>query len=552
MNRNLFTILGVMALVLGAGLAVTWLASRERAQTSAERGAEAERRERAPIPDGPAPLADDERAPAVEPAPEAEPAPIAAAEVALLGRVLAAEDGAPLAKARVVARLPDGATLIETETDEQGSYRLDFAGAAPAAVDLAASFPGRESRALRDLSLAGAAAVPDLMLNQGFTVVGRVLALGSRRPIEDAVVELACARPGFELGSLDTATDEDGAFEFAVVTELPRDALQVTVVADGFETEQRALPPVDDSANALTAEILLADAVVISGEVYDGAKQKPIAGALVEVDSSRPEWVEETVDTVSDDEGRFRIELREFPARNACVFARSAGLQATCLRLAQLQITDHVQVGRLLLFPPVVLRGVAVDAGSQEHPRAGLVRVRPKDLPEEVAERFQDSSPLRKDGTFELALENAPTGCPLELLVAAEGYLPGRKDLMLQPQPHSGPVAGLKIELARAVRLHGTVVGAAAAPLDGARVQWWLPADEGRLRLAGETVTNAQGEFELDVPGSAVREIGVSVEFHGRRAVWPAHALAVTDGDRKTRPVLALPGATAPAPESGH
>jgi hypothetical protein len=163
------------------------------------------------------------------------------------------------------------------------------------------------------------------------------------------------------------------------------------------------------------------------------------------------------------------------------------------------------------LEPALKLTGSVVDARTKQPIAFATVRLVPAEMPIGVAEDFEDSTVTKDDGSFEIPIENSPSGAPSAISVEAEGWSGGRRTLTLDAATASMPV---RIELEHTLVVHGRVRRVSdASPVIGAIVRVIAK------RPAGELVSETEddGAYRIEFSPSEVLAAKLAVEFQGRR-----------------------------------
>jgi hypothetical protein len=164
------------------------------------------------------------------------------------------------------------------------------------------------------------------------------------------------------------------------------------------------------------------------------------------------------------------------------------------------------------LSPRSSLAGTVLDAAMREPLRGAAIRVEPRDLPELVAIEYTDDAVAAEDGSFELALENAPLGAA-RLVVELPGFAELRRDVALPGE------ARLELALERALVVRGTVTRSGGGePLKGVRVRALLAG--GDAADSPSDRTEKDGTFRITLPASAARSARWVLEHRGRRRAF--------------------------------
>jgi hypothetical protein len=325
--------------------------------------------------------------------------------------------------------------------------------------------------------------------------------------IAGAVVKLFSRDPHFADETEEAATGRFGTLRIDAITGLPRTGLCAAVAADGFATQLLEELEVPRGERTLELRCALAGSVELRGHVVDAASGRPIADADVELVSLDTEIFDAGAETTSEPDGSFTIAAAELPANATLVYARAAGYQS--LRIdrpwpSKGKLSDL----RVALTPAIRWHGRITDAASGAPVTSGEVHLRAAAIPSDVAEEHEDAAPIAEDGAFNLPIESAPAGGPVELIVTAPGFVNLRRRFEALT---AMPSETLEFALERAVVVRGHVIRSAdGEPVAGALVRAVVPGDRARDAEADRAaVTGRDGSWLLEIP--ARRAIGTSL-----------------------------------------
>ncbi len=416
----------------------------------------------------------------------------------VVGRVLDAEDGAPIAGASLLARPPDEFDeggprwKVVARSDASGAYRLD--GVPLGRVALVAVPPAHALLVVQADVVKGREEVRDLYVRRGARVTGRVLVAG--RPFPGARVE-TWSRPS--AGPAAT-TDAEGRYRLEGLAPGPW-SLRVRVpgiewVAAGTEVHVPA------GTADVTADLAVPGVSVLSGRVtLDGA---PVPGALV----GTLEGEIERSGVRTDGEGRFEVRFPDLTSE-ARILALHGDV-AYAQRTVKLPVRDGTEVDLPLVRLGSVSGRVRAADGSA---LAGIVL----DLQPE-APLWTARSALREDGTFDVRVGPGR----LEVSAWARGWpLSPRVPLDVGEGAH---VAGVDVILPAGEAFRGRVTDDRGRPVPRA----WVEASHGRPQCYPlQAATDDDGRYEflglegpvvsLCVPGRMLADAG----SNGWKAVHP-------------------------------
>jgi protocatechuate 3,4-dioxygenase beta subunit len=427
---------------------------------------------------------------------------------------VSSEDGAPLAGARVTAVHPEHTRFFDTETGEDGRYRL---GPLPLA-----SYRVAVSKEGWTPELAEGTEHEQVVLGRPRRLVGHVLSNG--RPTPDVQVR-AMLWPMLDDGEQKgvhpdrlATTDAEGRFTFEGLWSSSEYVLTAT------RGEQHALLRVERDTFPPEVVLELGGALRVEGTVRDEAGG-PVAGAFVRGKG---------YDAVTDAAGHYQLGPLE---------PGSIRVRATAARYGD--DSEDVESGPgnvrvdFTLAATVPIEGVVVDDAGQ--PVADVVL--------ELEQLFVDGdgethsvgiAVSDEEGRF---LMGAPEPGTFNLdAQAGDGRV--REKLRV-----TAPSSKVQVVLPRKARVSGTLTDEQGTPIPGARVKLWRE-DRG-WAAAYEDTTDARGHFSLQglepgrfvleathVSGGVERSTSRPVELHGHEAVevalrleagWTLTGLAVDE-----------------------
>ncbi|MSR48351.1 MAG: carboxypeptidase regulatory-like domain-containing protein [Planctomycetes bacterium] len=480
------------------------------------------------------------------------------------GSVVAADGGAPLEGATVTARDLTGGGLGDADADESGRYEIVIDGGVPAVVLLLAECdefgPALESLAVAPDAVEASA---HFGLDRGFSL--RLLVHDEAgRPIDRAAVVLGASTRWFADDWQDGETGPDGAFELDDVVDLPRHGLRLTVRADGFAPRRFAPLEVAAGSRFLQLDCELRSERALAGVVVDAATGAPLPTAQVELAAlgeeldgefggeaggaaageGDREFESDGADAACDREGRFSVESGGLPEELSALLVVAPGFRTARVDRPWSRLAAGESALRIGLTPVAVWSGRVVDAATGTAIDRADVMVRAALLAASVAELFEDSGQTGADGRFELRLESAPSGAPLELFIEAPGYSAWLRAIdagaALDPD--------FTAKLDPAVIVDGRVLRAADdSPFCGAIVR--AVDDRPRLDRAGmvsraaatiaTAKSGADGSFRLELPVTARNngDIALVVEYARRRHPLGRLALPLAGADGAATPL---------------
>jgi len=455
---------------------------------------------------------------------------------------------APLAGAFVWSPEEPG---LRATTDETGQYRL------PTAVRSlrveAAGFLSRQTR-LTEVEIRRGRA-PTLALQPATSLVGTVLD-ESGTALEGIVVAatLDGGPPGLSPSVVIAwgSSDRAGRFELRGLT--PGTPYRVedaqaglfgapqTVIASRPGAPPPPLRLVLAASQGVRGRVLdLAGQPVPEAEVLLRAARPPKRSDLQPIEPLRPE--EEPYRAWTDAHGIFTV--RELPALDVDLIARKPGFAPSVVRGLQIRPgkTPH-SAGDIVLRPGVRLAGRVVDRAGRGIVGAAVHSVQQIDDLDRLEARLRERQPAAVsagDGSF--VLDDQPSGVPLNLVVAAQGFIPA--GLRGVRAPVARPIV-VRLDPAELVR--GRVLDEDGAGIPGARIslEWRssLP-EKPSIRTSEHAVRTAvsdrEGRFELrSVPEGSGE---VTVEADGFVASDPL-SVAVPQDPRNPWTVVLQRGAT--------
>ncbi|AMV36376.1 carboxypeptidase regulatory-like domain-containing protein [Planctomyces sp. SH-PL62] len=386
----------------------------------------------------------------------------------LRGRLIEAESGRPIAGARFV--LDDGR---DPTTDQDGRFEVPALGRENSHEAFVVA-PGRErKRVLFEMS-EGPTTDLEVPIPRGAKVVGRVLDLDGR-PVPDARVGRSTSGSGLSLTGLWVRADAEGRFEYdGVVSDR---STWLGAAAPGFQDAERSAfrTGADDPPFALDFRLARkpsADAPKPAAEavakaspppaeapnrrhvvgVALGPDGRPVVGASARwgVDRSN-----ETIETRTDERGRFRLAFVPVEAGVVCVLPADGALAPG---LAQVPAVGDQEV-KVELAKGLTLKGIVHD--SQGEPFAGVMVLPTVDVPgQRQMALFERRTETDAEGRFDVS------GLPAEG-VKFTFLRQGVSDLRDQELPLDRD-ADVLMSAAGAIR--GKVVGPDGEPVRNFRV----------------------------------------------------------------------------------
>jgi len=292
-----------------------------------------------------------------------------------LALIIVGPDGAPLKGVAVRSFLVDEVgvaglwsqtrTDFLAETTTGGKGRVDLGAVPVGVVKVRLADPRFAPRVLR-IEIAGREVVTKrIKLDRGATVRGRVTS-----PSGAAVAGARVFAMGYE--RFGATTDKAGRYELERVGSGPQ---KIYAKAKGFGTGYFGASgwgePVDlhvaagDSLDSI--DIVVPEALFVTGRVLDTAGAKPVQGVLGTLHVSAPPWT--TVSFKTDAEGRFRVgPLTLTRSRTVRVFFAKTGY--TIDNVHQLPTGPELAIGDVLARPGGRVAGRVIDTEGRPVRRA--------------------------------------------------------------------------------------------------------------------------------------------------------------------------------------
>ncbi len=432
-----------------------------------------------------------------------------AVSFAVHGRVVDSDDRHGLRGATIALREADGDEIAQTSSDADGAYRVELRGDAPRSIDVVASLEDWTSviERARATNTPTNECTIDFVLRRGFTVEGVVRAAEGGAPIVGAQLRVFAKSEAFADAWQDDLSDDSGAFRMEDVTDLPRNELELVVLAEGFAPLHLRELELPADSDVLHVEAKLAAAARVRGRVIDAAKSTPIADARVSCVALDDEFVDGGGEIRTDADGEFDLALSDLALEDASIVVRADGF----LPMRMDRTRSESQPLSFALQPALKLHGSVIDARTKQPIAFATVRLTPAQMPIGVAEDFEDSTVTKSDGTFEIGIENAPSGAPCTIAVEADGWSSGRETLMLDAARAALPV---QIELEHTLVVHGRIRRVSdGSPVIGATVR--VIAKHRSRDLSCES--EEDGAYRIEFSPAGVTAARLAVEFQGRR-----------------------------------
>ncbi len=196
------------------------------------------------------------------------------------------------------------------------------------------------------------------------------------------------------------------------------------------------------------------------------------------------------------EEGRYELHL--WTATGCAVFVATPDKRryATSLDLTTVDLGDRIE--KSIEVPDNTIEGTVVDAATGDPIEKARVSLR-ESVPGEEA---QGSRPAKSDekGHFEFKGVRSKEDARAVVSASADGYLPGSQEVEGE---EDGPPPDVRLELHKADRITGRVVGAGGEPVAGAMVGCCAVDPSGGLEVTADT--DGRGEFTLDAaPGATI------------------------------------------------
>ncbi|QDU83423.1 Nickel uptake substrate-specific transmembrane region [Planctomycetes bacterium Pla163] len=499
------------------------------------------------------------RAKNVEPGPEPVVLVLERLE-ALRGRVVAADDGEPLADFSVRATLAGSGAMfgIGAERREKSFESADDGYFAlfdlePGAWEIEVGAEGRSTSARREIDVpqAEGADVPVFELALAAGVAGIVVDPAGT-PVAGAGVsvrlDLARRIEAMQSGGVaEVFTDVDGRF---LLEQLSPGSLNLVADLDGYAAS--APTPVDAVAGVTTQDVVIAlrRGGTLTGQVF-GEDGQPSKGRMVSV-QDMPDYAFQRIVT-TDDDGAFELESLE-PGKWQVIATPNymdddsslddddggAAELFAQLKMATVDIVEDETVHVVLGAPPanpVDLRGRVLYAG--EPVEGAMISALSEAGDGDTLSRLK-MIVTDADGAFEVRLDEAG---PLHLTVQSGMEGGGQNSIeFVENVPVGATEHDVVLELPGA-SIAGRVTSAAGEPLSGVRVT--VTPDGATLlgnSLGGnhvETLTDADGRYEarylrpdsysVAAGGAAFAGMLGGGSVHGRATRAGVH---VSDGER--------------------
>jgi protocatechuate 3,4-dioxygenase beta subunit len=426
------------------------------------------------------------------------------------GRVYDAASGEPWFDATIEARYPGGEAFLETASDEAGLYRLEIEGAPPPLLELCAKVEDRSAVLATALVTDDGASelVVDFAIPGAFVVSGQVTDARTGAPIPGAEIKVFAAGAAFAEGWNDGFSDAHGRFHIDELEDLPRTRLEVVVRAEEYQPAHVANLAVADGSDTLRVDVQLTAPLVVRGRVLSRATGAPIGDARIETWSRVDEFADAGEEARSAIDGTFELPLGEIAPADVLIFVQAKGFES-----ARSAPQSWEQPLEIRLFAAKTLTGRVLDAATGTPIGDVELELVPAGVPSSFASDYGDATAVRADGTFELAVENVPTG-PAKLTATAWGFVPRTWDVVVPVEPEHG--GGLELELERELLVRGRVTRRAdGEPVSGARLRTMLPGSREQASPTAET--DKDGSYELHLPAAAAHAARWVVEYQGER-----------------------------------
>ena len=443
-------------------------------------------------------------------------------QLVISGTVTIAATGDPVEAAEVELLYPDGDQIDSFTTGKDGTYRIAISEGIPSVVDLRAwaegfateARPGqRVSGSKRDLTV-------DFQLHHWFSIEGRVTSSADGNPVDDATIEIRSLMPMYEDDWDDGDTDENGFYRISEIEDLPRTGFDVWVDSAGYVPMVRSGLTLPEGSDVLRVDFELWPSLTIRGVVVSASDRRPLEDAEIAATSKDPEFVDDGEEEISDEDGKFELELDAVPFDGLFILISAEEHSAVEItKVPQPSRTGVIDLGEIQMPPMVRVRGVVINKTNGQPVKSGDVTIYARGAPELNEGDYTDSEFITALGRFEIELEYTPPASA-EVYIEAEGYFPLRTKLEI-------PRSVLEYEVSFAVepvfKLRGVVRRKIdGTPVAGARVR--LLAPEGGNPEGGNDEedwlvarTRANGFYQLDLPSSDSLNYGVVIEYADQR-----------------------------------
>jgi len=229
--------------------------------------------------------------------------------------------------------------------------------------------------------------------------------------------------------------------------------------------------------------------ITVEGSVSD--RKGPIEDARVRVVChGHPTTVR------TSEEGRYELHL--WTATGCAVFVATQDKRrfATSLDLTSVDLGDRIE--KSIEVPDNTIEGTVVDAATGDPIEKARISLR-ESVPAEEAEGTLSAKSDEK-GHFEFKGVRSKEHARAVVSASADGYLPESQEVEVE---EDGPPPDVRLELHKADRITGRVVGAGGEPVAGAMVGCCAVDPSGGLEVTADT--DGRGEFTLDAaPGATI------------------------------------------------
>lgn len=482
-------------------------------------------------------------------------APTTGPRMEFTGRILLAASHAPAAGATVEVLLQDrdpdrtyvAVSLLEplrvvasTTADSRGYYRLALPDSER--CHLAARRPGSASallwyvksntRSIQDFDVAPGMVRQvrrDIVLQPASALAGRVVD-DKGRPVAGArLVAFQDEHHGQEYFTHKTsaATDEAGRFHF---DDVPLGGVTLAVAAPGFvPCESVFLAPERKATVRLSRS-----GASLAGRVFHAATGMPVSGLELYVQpDDRMGYLtgiaSDSLRVFTTPQGEFRLELLppgpcslELPSRKMTFAPGQDDFTKNLVLKAGERIEDLA-----LLVIETDSASTSMEETSQTPTRVSGRIVHPDALPLEdgILEVYRSLSgasgrpqavlhPVGPDGRFDIEVASP---CRLRLQARARGFAPTATDIL---DVAAAPLSDLRIQLAPACSIQGTVVDADGRPIPDVAVIIWDRVTIGSSWSSFErwsAVTDAAGAFALEGIPPGIVSLNLERDGYGYR-----------------------------------